>query len=490
MRVLLVSPRSPATFWSFSHVLPLVGKKAAFPPLGLLTVAGMLPDDWDLRVVDMNVSKLDGDDLAWADAVFVSAMIVQEASARDVIEKTLALGKPVVAGGPLFTTDPDRFGQVSALVIGEAEEVMEELVADLVAGNLKKRYQANGRPDVSLTPLPRWDLIDTGHYFTMSVQSSRGCPFDCEFCDITAVYGRVPRVKSPEQMIDELDALIDAGWRGPVFMVDDNFIGNKVKSKALLRAIIEWRAKQRIRIGFTTEASMNLADDAELVALMVEAGFKTVFMGIESPQEASLQECRKVQNTKRDLVETVRSLHKAGIEVMAGFILGFDNDRPNIFELQRRFIQESGIATAMVGLLNALPGTRLFTRLTNEGRLIARSTGNNLDAILNFVPTLDATVLTEGYRHLLKQIYAPGVYYQRVRTFLADYRPTGPRARLRLSDLRTLARTTWVMGVRKPGRWHYWKFVCHSWLRHREAFREAIELAIRGHHFRLIAAGL
>lgn len=490
MNILLVSPRTPDTFWSFSHALRLVGKKSAFPPLGLLTVAAMLPADWDLRLVDLNVNDLNDTDLAWADAVFISAMIVHEPSAREVITRSRDMGKPVVAGGPLFTTGSERFPEVDCCVVGEAEDIMPDLVADLTAGRLKPRYQAPERPDVTKTPLPRWDLIDVDDYVTMSVQFSRGCPFDCEFCDITAVYGRVPRVKTPEQVIEELDAVLATGWRGGIFIVDDNFIGNKARAKALLRAMIDWRDKTHAGMSFTTEASLNLVDDNELLDLMVQAGFKNVFIGIESPQEESLKECRKVQNTRRDLVASVRQIHNAGIQVMAGFIVGFDSDKEGIFEQQRRFIQDAGVVTAMVGMLTALPGTRLFTRLSSEGRIIERSTGNNLDAVLNFTPTLDPTVLTEGYRHLVKDLYTPREYYRRTLAFLRDYRPAGPQISSTKSDLGAFIRSMWTMGVAEPGRWEFWKFLWRSWVHHRDAFAVAVELAIRGYHFRAVAATL
>ncbi len=490
MNILLVAPRTPDTFWSFNHVLRLVGRKAAFPPLGLLTVAAMLPREWPLRVVDLNVNPITDADIDWADAVFVSAMIVQEGSARDVISRSNGRGKPVVAGGPLFTTGPERFPEVASCVIGEAEDIMPQLVADLIAGSLKPRYQAPDRPDVTRTPLPRWDLINVRDYVTMSIQSSRGCPFDCEFCDITAVYGRVPRVKTPEQIVAELDAVLATGWKDAVFMVDDNFIGNRVKTKALLRAIIEWRKERNAQINFTTEASLNLVDDPELLDLLVQAGFKNIFIGIESPQEESLKECRKVQNTRRDLVASVRKLHNAGIQVMAGFIVGFDSDKAGIFELQKRFIQEAGVVTAMVGMLTALPGTRLFTRLTTEGRMIGTSSGNNLDAVLNFIPTLDAKMLASGYRILVKDLYSPREYYARVATFLSDYRPSGPRRNMTMDDVKTFVRTLWVMGIAKSDRWEFWKFLCRSWISHRRSFSEAVELAIRGYHFRLVAASL
>jgi radical SAM superfamily enzyme YgiQ (UPF0313 family) len=490
MNILLVSPRTPDTFWSYSHVMRLVGKKAAFPPLGLLTVAALLPREWKLKLVDLNVRGLTDADIEWADAVFVSAMIVHEASARDVIARSHARGRPLVAGGPLFIEGAERFPGVTSCVPGEAEDVLPALAADLAAGRLQPRYQAPGRPDLTRTPLPRWDLVAVRDYVTLSIQSSRGCPFDCEFCEITAVYGRVPRVKSPGQVIAELDAVLATGWGGGIFIVDDNFIGNKRSAKALLRAIVAWRRERGACIELSTEASINLVDDPELLELMVQAGFKKVFIGIESPQEESLVECRKVQNTRRDLVAAVRTIHNAGIQVLAGFIIGFDSDTPAIFELQRRFIQEAGVGSAMVGLLTAVPGTRLFARLQREGRILGQTTGNNVDGVLNFVPALDPAVLTEGYRRLVRELYEPREYYRRVRTFLREYRPSGPATWPRLADLRTFVRSLWVMGVAEPGRWEFWKFLVGSWTSHRRAFAEAVELAIRGRHFRAVAARL
>ncbi len=490
MHVLMVSPRTPATFWSFEHVLPFVGRKAAFPPLGLLTVAAMLPREWTIELVDLNTRPLRDGEIDRADVLFISAMIVHEASAREVIARAKARGKPVVAGGPLFTTGSERFPEVDSCVIGEAEDLMPSLVADLEGGRLRTRYVAERKPDVSRTPLPRWDLLRLRDYATMPLQFSRGCPFDCEFCDITAVYGRVPRVKTPDQMITELESLLGAGWKGHIFVVDDNFIGHKVKVKALLHRLIKWRRERRATVTFSTEASMNLADDPELIDLMVRAGFKRVFIGIESPQEESLNECRKVQNTRRDLVETIRALHRAGLAVMGGFIVGFDHDREGIFAAQRRFIQDSGVVTAMVGLLTALPGTKLHTRLTREGRLLGPSTGNNLDTTVNFVPTLARSTLVEGYRELVKHLYAPSPYYRRIRTFLRDYRPGGPSMRFELDDLVALIRSMWVLGVAQPGRLQYWQLLVQAALMHPRAFGEAMSLAIMGYHFRTVARHL
>ncbi|HOW72336.1 MAG TPA: DUF4070 domain-containing protein [Phycisphaerae bacterium] len=490
MKILLVSAATPDTFWSFKHVLPFVAKKAAFPPLGLLTVAAMLPREWDLKLIDLNVTRLTDADLVWADYIFVSAMIVQADSARQVIARANSLGKPLVAGGPLFMTGHDQFPEVQHFVLGEAENIMPDLIADMVAGQVKHRYRHEQRPDLSLTPVPRWDLINMSQYALMPLQSSRGCPFNCEFCDIIVMNGRVPRVKSTEQMIRELDSLVDAGWNDSIFIVDDNFIGNKVKVKAFLRELIAWRERRDPAIAFTTEASLNLADDPELLDLMARAGFKKVFVGIETPEEASLTECAKVQNTQRDLIAAVRTIQKAGIEVMGGFIVGFDNDKPNIFERQIKFIQEAGIATAMVGLLTALPGTRLWNRLKEEGRIISQTTGNNLDAVLNFIPKLDREMLIEGYRSLVKRLYTPKAYYARILTFLREYHPRGPQIPRPASDIRAVIKSLWIMGVLTRGRREYWKFLTKILVFHRRAFPEAMTLAITGYHFRRIAAAL
>jgi len=490
MNVLLVSAATPETFWSFKYVMSFISRKALFPPLGLLTVAAMLPRTWRLKLVDLNVSRLSARDIAWADYVFLSAMLVQADSARDVIARCSRAGKPVVAGGPLFTTGYDRFPEVKHFVLGEAEDVMPALVADMIAGNVQRIYQSDHRPDVTKTPVPRWDLVNLKHYALMPLQFSRGCPFNCEFCDIIVMNGRVPRVKTTGQMITELDSLVDAGWRDPVFIVDDNFIGNRVKAKAFLRELIAWRRRRGVPFQFTTEASLNVVDDPELLSLMVQAGFKKLFVGIETPQEDSLLECAKVQNTQRDLIAAVKAIQKAGLEVMGGFIVGFDSDRPNIFERQMKFIQEAGVATAMVGLLQALPGTQLFSRLMREGRILDHPTGNNVNAALNFIPKLDRDMLIEGYRSLVKRLYTPEMYYRRVLTFLREYRPQGPRFHLSYTDVKAFLKSLWIIGVWNRGRREYWKFLSKAVLFHRKAFGEAMTLAILGHHYRRVARAL
>jgi len=490
MRILLVYPRNPDTFWSFRHVLRFVARKSAFPPLGLLTVAAMLPADWELRLVDVNVRALADADLDWADYVFLSGMIVHKASAHEVARRCAARGKTVVAGGPLFTTGHAAFPEIRHFVLGEAEDVMEALVADLRRGTLRPFYRSARFPDVRRTPVPRWDLVNLGDYVTMPVQFSRGCPFDCEFCDIVVMNGRVPRTKDPAQVIAELEALRTRGWRDMVFIVDDNFIGNRKRTRALLEAIIEWRRSTGTGIGFLTEASVNLADDKALLERMVEAGFKKVFVGIETPVPEALAECNKRQNVKRDLAATVRTLQAAGLEVMGGFIVGFDSDTRDIFRRQFEFIQRSGVVTAMVGLLNALPQTALYRRLAAEGRILAETLGNNTDAAINFATRLDPEFLVSGYRDLMRRLYEPANYYRRIRTFLAAWRPRGPATHLSAADVRAFLRSLWVLGVRERGRLAYWRLLVATLLASPRKFRAAVELAVMGHHFRRVAEGL
>ena len=490
MRILLVYPRNPDTFWSFKHVLPFVAKRAAFPPLGLLTVAAMLPGDWELKLVDTNVAPLADRDVAWADWVMPSGMIVHKESAHDIALRCAALDRPVIAGGPLFTTGHSEFPEIPHFVLGESEDLIGDLVADMRAATVKAMYRAAAFPDVSRTPVPRWDLIDLRHYVTMPVQFSRGCPFDCEFCDIVVMNGRVPRTKAPQQVIAELEALHRAGWRDMVFIVDDNFIGNKKRVRELLAALVDWRARTRPTMGFLTEASVNLADQDDLLDLMVRSGFKKVFLGLETPVAESLKECHKVQNVKRDLVDAVRVIQGAGLEVMGGFIVGFDNDPLDIFHRQFEFIQRAGVVTAMVGLLTALPQTRLYARLAKEGRILAESVGDNTSAVLNFVPRLDRGRLLAGYSELMRSLYAPENYYRRVRAFLATWKPRGPRTRLAWSDVRAFLRSLWILGLSRRGRLAFWRLFWATLIVQPRKFHAAMELAIMGHHFRTVAERL
>jgi radical SAM superfamily enzyme YgiQ (UPF0313 family) len=471
-------------------VLAFVAKRAAFPPLGLLTVAAMLPSGWDLKLVDTNIAPLADRDIRWADWVMLSGMIVHKDSAHDIARRCAALDRPVIAGGPLFTTGHNEFPEIPHFVLGEAEGVIAEVVADIEAGRLKNAYRAAEFPDVTTTPIPRWDLVDVRHYVTMSVQFSRGCPFDCEFCDIVAMYGRVPRTKHPAQVIAELESLRRAGWRDMVFVVDDNFIGNKKRVRELLHALVDWRTSSRPTMGFLTEASINLADQADLLDLMGRAGFKKVFVGLETPVIECLEECDKVQNGKRDLVEAVRAIQAAGLEVMGGFIIGFDNDPKDIFQRQFDFIQRSGVVTAMVGLLTALPQTRLHARLTRDGRILARSIGDNTAASLNFVPRAGRDWLLAEYRELMRSLYEPDNYYPRVRAFLAAWRPRGPGGRLSIADIRAFLRSLWTLGIWHPGRLAYWRLFWTTLIVQPRKLQAAMELAIIGHHFRVVARRL
>lgn len=465
----------------------LASKRAALPPLGLLTVAALLPRRWELRVVDLNVRRLRDSEVQWADYVMISAMLIQQDSVRSIVQQCKKWKKPVIGGGPLFTTSHHAFPEVEHVVTGEAEELMPRLIADMERGQVAKTYVSEKRPDISKSPVPRWDLIDLKDYVTMAVQFSRGCPFDCEFCDIVVMNGRVPRTKTPEQMIAELDALREHGWRHTVFIVDDNFIGNRVHTKALLEKLIEWRHRVHAGFGFVTEASVNLAEDAELCELMVQAGFKRVFVGLESPVDESLVECRKHQNQRRDLAEAVRTLQRRGLDVMGGFIVGFDSDPHDIFKRQFEFIQKSGVVTAMVGLLQALPQTRLYQRLAREGRLLSNSAGNNTEAVLNFRTKLNRDELLKGYRELMRRLYEPHVYYDRILTFLREHRPRGPVCPPSWSDIQAFLKSFWVLGVWHRGRRAFWRFCLRTLFERPRQFREGMELAIMGYHYRRVA---
>jgi radical SAM superfamily enzyme YgiQ (UPF0313 family) len=486
MKILLVYPEFPDTFWSFKHALKFIRKKASAPPLGLLTVAAMLPSNWEKRLADLNVSHLSDADLAWADAVFLSAMVVQRESAREIIRRCKTAGVKVIAGGPLFTMESNQFPEVDHFVLNEAEETLKPFLRDLEQGRAGRMYASDQFPDLHQTPVPLWDLANLKHYSTVSIQFSRGCPFNCDFCNVTTLLGHRPRTKAAGQIIAELDSLYSLGWRQGVFFVDDNFIGNKKHIKTeVLPALIEWR-KSRKGMPFSTEASINLADDPELMRLMVAAGFDTVFVGIESPNEESLAECSKNQNKGRDLLASVRLLQRSGLQVQGGFIIGFDHDSPSIFQQQIDFIQNSGIVTAMVGLLQAPLGTRLYERLQKEGRLVADFSGDNVDGTTNIIPRMGLESLREGYRKVLSHIYAPQFYYERVQTFLREYKPSGIHVPLEPQYVLALLRSVYQLGIRGVERAHYWRLFFWTLFRRPRLFPLAVTLSIYGFHFRQV----
>jgi len=491
MKILLVYPNYPDTFWSFKHALKFIFKQATNPPLGLLTVAAILPADWEKRLVDMNADALDDNDLKWADYVFISAMAVQKDSVTKVVERCRKMGISTAAGGPLFTADPDSWGIVDYLVLNEAEITLPLFVDDLQKGTPQHIYASPEWADIAKTSIPDWQLIKQQKYVSMCLQYSRGCPFECDFCDITSLYGRTPRTKSREQVLAELDAIYQTGWRGSVFMVDDNFIGNKKKLKAeILPAMADWVEEHHFPFTFYTQTSVNLADDDELMQMMVNVGFDSVFIGIETPYEESLTECHKIQNKHRDLVAAVKKIQHFGMQVQGGFIVGFDSDPLTIFEKQIEFIQKSGIVTAMVGMLNVMQGTKLYQRLSREERIIQAGSGNNTDFSVNFIPKMPHETLVNGYRKIVATIYAPEEFYQRVKNFLKEYRPL-PKKAVRISwcDIKAFLRSVVVIGILGKERVQYWKLLGWSLVKKPRLFSVAVTCAIYGFHFRKIYEG-
>lgn len=488
MKVLLIYPEFPDTFWSFKHALKFIRKRASSPPLGLLTVAAMLPATWQKRLVDLNIQKLTEKDLGWADVVFISAMTAQRKSTQAVIERCKAHGLKIVAGGPLFTTEYEQFDLVDHFVLNEAELTLPPFLRDLEQDAAQRVYSSSEFPDIQQTPAPLWELVNFKRYATMSIQYSRGCPFDCEFCNITSLLGHRPRVKTAAQILRELDGLYRLGWRGGVFFVDDNLIGNKKHLKSeLLPALIEWR-KGKFGLGFSTEVSINLADDDELMARMSEAGFDTVFIGVETPAEESLTECNKKQNQHRDLIEDIKRIQRSGIQVQGGFIIGFDSDTPSIFQRQIDFIQKSGIVTAMVGLLQAPIGTRLYERMKREGRLLGFMSGDNVDGTTNIIPRMNMDVLYKGYKTVINTLYAPKNYYARVKTFLKEFKPPKFKAAIDFEYFLALLRSIVRLGILDKERVYYWKLFFWTLFRKPRLFPLAITFAIYGYHFRQIVS--
>ena len=487
MNILMIYPKFPDTFWSFKHALRFVGKKASYPPLGLMTVANMLPETWNKKLIDLNVTTLSDSDLAWADLAFVSAMVVQRDSAREIVERCNKTNLKVVAGGPLFSMEHEDFDSVAHFVLNEAEITLPPFLKDLEAGRAKRVYSTAEFAEMSETPPPAWELIDMNRYQSMVMQYSRGCPFNCDFCNITSLLGRRVRTKSTQQIIRELDNLYAMGWHGNVFFVDDNFIGNKKHLKSdLLPSLIAW-GKGRSGIGFQTEASIDLADDEELMTMMVRAGFDTVFVGIETPDDTSLAECKKKQNEHRDLVQDVKKIQRAGLQVQGGFIVGFDSDKPSVFRKQIEFIQNSGIVTAMVGILQAPKGTQLYQRMEKEGRLLGMTSGDNVEGTTNIVPVMDIDKLLTGYREILDHIYAPRHYYKRIQTLLREYRiPTIKRRPPGRTEILAFLRSSYRLGIVGKERLHYWKLLSWTFFRKRALFPMAVNLAISGYHFRKV----
>jgi radical SAM superfamily enzyme YgiQ (UPF0313 family) len=494
LNVLLIWPKFPPSFWGFEGVLQMLPEAAMTPPLGLITVAALCPESWSLRLLDHAFDEIGDRDYEWADLVMVSAMHAQRADAQAVLARARALNKRTFIGGPWASSEPEKVRRIADhVLVGEAEEVFKGIAADLERGTARAIYRVPEKPDMSNSPIPRFDLLRREMYTSMPVQFSRGCPFQCEFCDIITIYGRKPRVKAPAQMIAELDTLRALGWRNEVFIVDDNFIGNAKNALQLARELAEWGDRNNRVFSFYTEASVDLADRPELMAAMVEANFMYVFLGIESPSAEALKSTKKFQNLRKDNLEQIRTIQESGLWVLGGFIVGFDSDDETIFERQRAFIEQTGIAWAMAGMLQAPPTTPLYDRMKKEGRLFEESEGTSNFSAPNFRTTMPLATLMKGLSGLLFDLYTPGAYFQRALRSLELWktRPAQKPPDLPMSyNLRLLLRSIWTQGVRSSYRGAYWKFfgsiVRRYWNQPAKLWMGSMVL-LAGHHFLIYA---
>ena len=449
----------------------------------------MLPTTWKRKLVDMNVSALQTSDIVWADYVFISAMYIQKESVRQVIKECTKHKVKIVAGGPFFTQEFNNYPQIDHFVLNEAEITLPLFLKDIDAEHPpKKIYRTDEYADITLTPVPDYHLLSRKAYAFMNIQVSRGCPFSCDFCEITSLLGHKVRMKNTNQIIKELEILYDLNWRGPVFIVDDNFIGNKKEIKNnLLPAMRKWMRIHKYPFTFNTQTTINLADDEELMSLMIESGFDSAFIGIETPEEKSLQDCNKVQNKNRDLLQNVKKIQKAGLLVSGGFIVGFDSDSPSVFQRQIDFIQQSGIVSAMVGLLNAPKNTRLYQRLKAENRLTTEVTGSNTDLSMNFIPKMNYNELMEGYKTIIKNIYTAKPYYKRIRQLLLNYRRQHVgQKKIEFSYLIGFVKSIIIIGILNKGQGEYWKFLIWTLLRRPGSFIDAMTYVVYGYHYRTV----
>ena len=483
MNVLFVYPRFPVTYWGFQYGLRLIGKRAALPPLGLITVAALLPSNCYVRLVDLNVDVLRDDDFKWADIVLTGGLLIQTESMQELIVRAHAFKRPVAVGGPGPTTSPDLFGDADVVFQGEAEGRIDDLFRALTqrSGDHVILEAPTTFPDMRCVPVPRFGLLDLSKYSSVSVQYSRGCPFQCEFCDVTEIFGRKPRVKTPEQVVGELDAIHRLGYKGTLFFVDDNFIGNKPAVKRLLPIVRDWQHTRGHPFEFYTEASVDLAADPQLLRDMVDAGFSSVFLGIETPSVKALMQAKKLQNLRLDPSEAIDRITRAGLEVMGRFIVGFDSDGPDIFALQREFLARQPIPLAMVGMLTALPGTALWRRLKTEGRLRQHSNGDQFSRP-NFTPMMDERALLHGYAELMKWLYSPKEYYSRCAAYLSRTGSISETRPSTLGELGALLRTIWHVGVISPRRLLFWRLMVKAMFRGRSHLRQAVAHAVQGEH--------
>ncbi|MDB9513029.1 DUF4070 domain-containing protein [Kamptonema animale CS-326] len=489
MRVLLVYPEFPKTFWSYEKILELVNRKVLLPPLGLVTVAAILPQEWEFKLVDRNIRAITEEEWQWAELVICSAMIVQKEDLLAQIREAKRRGKLVACGGPYPTSLPEepQAAGVDYLILDEGEITLPMFVEAIARGETSGMYRSDGvKPDVTTTPVPRFDLLELNAYDSMSIQFSRGCPFQCEFCDIIVLYGRKPRTKEPEQLIAELECLYQLGWRRGVFMVDDNFIGNKRNVKLLLKELKVWQEERQYPFVFNTEASIDLAQDQELMDLMVECNFNAVFVGVETPDEESLQMTKKFQNTRNSLVESMEAITKSGLRVMAGFIIGFDGEKPGAGSRIVRFAEAAAIPSTTFGMLQALPHTALWHRLEKEGRLRGKAGNLNQTTLMNFIPTRPLEDIAREYVEAFCDVYDPKKYLDRTyRHFLMLGAPKvkKPFKMPDLIDLRALGIVIWRQGIKRNTRWMFWHHLFSIIKRNPAVWEHYLTVCAHNEHF-------
>lgn len=489
MRSLLVYPLFPKTFWSYEKILDLVNRKVLLPPLGLITVAAILPQAWEFKLVDRNIRAVTEDEWDWAELVIFSGMIVQKADMIALVQEAKRRGKRVAVGGPYPSSMPQEMRESGAdyLILDEGEITLPMFVEALNQGKSSGEFTSGGeKPDVTTTPIPRYDLLELEAYDSMSVQFSRGCPFQCEFCDIIVLYGRKPRTKTPAQLIAELQTLYDIGWRGGVFMVDDNFIGNKRNVKLLLRELQVWQKEHGYPFRFDTEASLDLAEDDELIDLMLMCNFAAVFMGIETPDTESLQVTQKFQNMRSPLQASIDKVTQAGLRVIAGFIIGFDGEKSGAGQRIVNFAEATGIPTTTFAMLQALPHTALWHRLEREGRLRTKDGNINQTTLMNFVPTRPVDEIAREYIEAFSQLYEPHQYLDRVYRYFLKLGAPKVKPPFKWPEwvaVRALAIVIWRQGCKRSTRWRFWHHLFQILLKNPAVAEQYIVLCAHNEHF-------
>lgn len=479
MKVLLLYPETPDSFWSFKKSCNLAGRQALLPPLGLLTVAALLPAEWDFRLVDLNTGRITRDDWDWADLAMISGMLIHKPGVLALIRDAKANRKPVAVGGPYATSLPQEVLDAGAdfLILGECESTIPFFLQALKEGKKTGVIREEAKPDMSLSPIPRFDLVNLADYEVLSIQTSRGCPFNCEFCDVVNLFGRKPRYKEPSQVIAELEAIDRLGFRGTVFISDDNFIGNKDHTRAILERLIPWMKSHGEPFGFWTQASVNLGQDLEMIDLLTAANFSTVFLGVESPDEELLRLNRKFQNISNPAAQSLANISANGLTPMASFVIGFDREKPGAGDRICEFVEANHIPLVVVNTLHVLPNTSLWERLKRQGRLLEdKVTGDmNFLGSLNYLPDRPEAEILGEYVRAVDRLYEPSNYFYRLYMHCLNTRPTRrhlqqPEAkesiptrkkpqlplRSRLRDIRTLAKGLWRNGVLAAYRRQFW----------------------------------